>query len=184
MLTKGTVVRESVHSTSAAVGDINTPFIDLTICPTYYSAYKDDVLKVYGIDKKAYQRKGVYSPSNNNKDTDLRAIFNAITYDIDEVLSRIVIRTNSNTSQQTKFTIDFEGSNFTEHIAITTKYWPVYGRCFSINPKDHVLKKGVINIDLMARIDIYIYFGHPGQFTYKSTTSKVGPSLINHSNQI
>ena len=163
------------------MGDIDAPFIDLTICPAYLSAYKDDVLNAYGMDKKEYRKKGVYSPSNNTQGTDLRAIFKSVTYDIDEILFRAVIKTTNR--QKARFDIDFDGPNFTEHIDITTKYWDSFGRCFSMHPKDHVLKLGVRLVDFVARMDVYIYFGHPGQFLHSNTKSKVDQCLRNHSTQ-
>ena len=143
----------------------------MTICPDYFSAYKTDALNAYGINKKEYRSKGVYSPSNNTKDTTLRDIFKSVTYDIDEILFGIALFTSN--KQKTRFEIDFDGQNFTEHIEITTKYWGTYGRCFSLHPKDHVLKLGVHQIEIVARMGIYIYFGYPGQFMY-NTKTKVG----------
>ena len=64
--------RERIVSTTEAVGDNDTPFIDFTICPAYDAAYKDDVLNAYGTNKDQYRKKGV---NNNTKGKDLRAIF-------------------------------------------------------------------------------------------------------------
>lgn len=175
------MVRERRKSTAEAVGDIDTPFIDLTICPDYHAAYKENALKAYGMDKAEYRTKGVYAPSNNAENMDLRSIFNSVTYDIDEILFRADIFTSS--KQKTHFYIEFDGPNFTEHIDITTKYWPTFGRCYSMHPKDHVLRLGVRKLDIVARIDIYIYFGHPGQFLNPNTKSKVDQWLSNHSSQ-
>ena len=171
------MVRERIQSTADAVGDINTPFVDLTICPTYTAAYKDDVLKAYGIKKKEYRHKAVYSPSKNSRDMDLRAIFKSVTYDIEEMLFRIVIKTTNR--QKARFDIEFDKPNFTDHIDVKTIYWDSYGRCFSIYPKDHVLKLGVRLIEFVARIDVYIYFGHPGQFLHPNTKSKVHECISN-----
>ena len=171
------MVRERVQSTADSAGDIDTPFIDLTICPAYDAAYKDDVLQHYGMDKNEYRNEGVYFPRNNAKDMDLRVIFQSITYDIAELLSHITIFTAS--KHNTHLDIEFDRPNFTDHINITTKYWPGFGRCFSIHPKEHILKQGVNAVLFVARIDIYIYFGYPGQFMNPNTKSKVGQCLNN-----
>ena len=177
-LTKDTAIRERVKSTADAVGDEHTPFIELTICPSYGSAYKEDILKFYGMDKENYRRKGVYFPSNHTYGDDLRHIFQSITHDIHEILFRISIFTNNRKTSY--FEINFEGNNFTDHLHITTKYYPYFGRCYSIHPKDHVLKLGVNAIEIVARLKIYAYFGHPGQFTYFNTKTKVGLFIFYH----
>ena len=76
------------------------------------------------------------------------------------------------------FEITFEGNNFTKHLHITTKYYQYFGRCYSIHPKDHVLKLGVNAIEIVARLKVYTYFGHPGQFTYSNTKTKVSIFLL------
>ena len=124
---------------------------------------------------------GVYAPKNNTPGNDLRAVFNSITYDVDEMLSRIkfttVVRPTPSNSGQS-FNIDFDGPNITEHIHITTKYWRTYGRCYSIQPKDHVIELGIIRLEIVAHLNIYIYFGHPGQFMHTGTVSKVSKRLV------
>ena len=155
-LAKDTSVKEHVKRTSQPSGDI--PFIDLTICPSYHSAYKDDVLKYYGIEKTKYRSKGAYRPNNDTTENDLREIFKAITYNVDEILSRMEIVTLSlNTPYHV---IDFSRHNFTEHLHITTKFWSTYGRCYSLHPTDDVLKLGVTGIIFEARVDMYVYFGY------------------------
>ena len=170
-LTKDTAIRERVKSTADAAGDTSTPFVDLTICPAYESSYKEDVLRQYGMDKDKYRREGVYIPQNYTPDMDLRNLFEEVTHDIHEVLFSISIYTNSRNNSA--FTTDFGTKNFTKHIHITEKYYHYFGRCFSINPREHVLRFGINAIKIVGRVKIYIYFGHPGQFTYSNTKSKV-----------
>ena len=69
--------------------------------------------------------------------------------------------------------INFEGEKFLEHLQITTKYWSTFGRCYSIQLKDHVLELGVRGIKLKASMGVYIYFGYPGQFMHTNYKSKV-----------
>ena len=165
-----TVVIESEQLTEEAVKDTEVPFLELTICPTYHSAYKDDILAIYGISKSGYRYGGQYSPSINKTNVDLRSIFEEITYDARELLYRIKFFVNDNVEY--KFVIDFEKTETLPHLHITTKYWPNFGRCYGVRPKDHIVKKGIARISITARKDIYIYFGHPGQFLY-STRIKV-----------
>ena len=129
------------------------------------------MLRQYEMEKRKYVSEGVYIPPNYTPEVDFRKHFEAVTHDIDEVLFSISIYTNSRNNSV--FTTDFGTKNFTQHISITEKYYHYFGRCFSINPRDHVLRFGVNAIKIVGRLKIYIYFGHPGQFTYSNTKSKV-----------
>ena len=144
------------------------PFLEFTICPTFQSAYKENTLKKYGLEKHEYRREGKYFAAYKNATSDLREIFNDITYDIEEMLLRIKISTLDR--QKPKFKIDFGEANTTEHLHIGTKYSDTFGRCYCIHPKDHIIELGVTKIDIVARIDIYVYFGYPGQFMYNTKT--------------
>ena len=73
--------------------------------------------------------------------------------------------------------INFEKDNFDENITIVTKYSDSYGRCYSIIPKQQVLKLGVKSIILETRMDIYVYFGHPGQFLAADSDTRVNIGL-------
>jgi hypothetical protein len=123
------------------------------------------------MEKESYRREGKYSPTYNNEELDLREIFYSIKYDVDEILIHIKISTLDR--KNSKFKIDFEGTNTTDHIHVDTTYSDTFGRCYSIHPKDHVIALGVTKIDIVARMDIYIYFGYPGQFMYNTKTKVI-----------
>ena len=159
-MTKDTMVRERVISTKEAMEDVDAEFIDLTICPDYHYAYIEEVLQSYGLNKEKYREEAMYSPTHVHG-----------TKFVNEILHRIIISSNNKNDQH--IDIDFDKPNFTEYIDIHTKYWPTYGRCFSIRPKDYVTRLGVWGIDIISRINIYIYFGYPGQFMYPTSKSKV-----------
>ena len=120
------------------------------------------------MELEKYRREGKYFPTYNPEGLDLREIFNSITYDVEEILIHMKISTLDR--HNSKFKIDFEGTNTTDHIHIGTTYSETFGRCYSIHPKDHVIELGVTKIDIVARLDIYIYFGYPGQFMYNTKT--------------
>ena len=164
-------MKEHVHSTSDGLNtEIPIPFLEFTICPTFQSAYNEEAMNNYGMDKEDYRWGGVYSPSNNKTShKGLNEIFDDITFDIEELLQSIKISTLDRT--YSKFEINFKKSNVSvTDIVITTKYWDTFGRCFGFRPSDHVHRLGVTKVDLIARRDIYIYFGHPGQFMYNTKT--------------
>ena len=155
-------------STAEASGDEDTPFIDLIVCPSYAAAYKDGVLETHGMDKGKYRSKGYYTSQNHSDGENLRRIFDSITYDQGELLHKVQIGTLD--KEKAWFVVDFSQSNIDQHIEITTKYWGTYGKCYSIQPKDHILKLGVKVIDIVAQMDIYVYFGYPGQFMFYTKT--------------
>ena len=57
-----------------------------------------------------------------------------------------------------------------EHIKVITKYFDSFGKCYSISPRNHVLKHGITLVDITARMDITIHLGYPGQFMYNTKT--------------
>ena len=98
---KQTIVKERVRDTKEARVDTNMPFVDLTICPEYHTAYKSNVFKEYGLDKENYRIKGNYIGNEVSKHHDLRSMFNSLTYDVNEILERMVIYTSKR--EQYKF---------------------------------------------------------------------------------
>ena len=149
----------------------NIPFIDLIICLNYFAAYKSNSLEYFGLEKEKYKHGGQYYPTTNGSDTDPRAVFDEVSYDVEEIFKGIRIKTLS--KQKPYVDIDFTKEGFDRHILITTKFWNTFGRCYSIIPRDDVLKLGVNSIIFETTIDIYVYFGHPGQFLAANRNSKV-----------
>ena len=166
------IIEREVHTKNVGI-DNDLQFVYMTICPEYESAYKINNLNESGLDKENYRRKGVYFPKEYDKHQDLSNLFNYITYDVDEIIQNITILTSSETSP--RFDINFDGSNVSDHIDITTKYWPTLGRCYSIQPQLHILWLGVHTISIHTRMDVGISFGYPGQFMHTDSTSKVLP---------
>ena len=165
------MIREHAMSTRNADEDTSTPFIALTICPSYDFAYKSDVLNYYGLNKTSYRLRGIYVNNNNNKSYDLRAIFNSSTHTINELLQYLTIVTRD--PKNPELNVIFNETNASNILNITTKYWYNLGRCYSFHPNDKVLKFGIIRFDFASWIDIYIYFGYPGQFMHPNTQTKV-----------
>ena len=69
--------------------------------------------------------------------------------------------------------VNFSNDNFDEFLTITTKYSDTFGRCYSIVPKNQVLKLGIYSMVFETRMDIYLYFGHQGQFLAANSETKV-----------
>ena len=152
------------------------PFVDLTVCPAYDFAFKNDPMVKYGLEHSKYRSKGHFTPSKNPyKELDLRKVFDDITYDIHELLQSIKILT---LDHEHKIFIEAfnESKNSTDYVNIVTKYQSNLGRCYSILPKEEVQKLGVRVIEFVGNVGMYIYLGYPGQFMYHITKTKV----INH----
>ena len=149
------MIREHSMSTQDSSEDTDTPFIDLTICPAYDVAYKEDLVEHYGLNKKQYRAHGVYFNKTYNQSNDVRSVFENVTHNIGELMHRMIIAT-----RKSRLILNFDESNFSKDLDITTKYWNNFGRCYSIHPKDHIIKLGIINIDIV---------GYPGQFIRTKT---------------
>lgn len=166
--TKETIVREQIRSSSDGAFDDNLPFIDFIICPAYQYAYKDDLLKKYGLDVGKYRNDGHFSPTTNQSTSlDLESVFKEITYEPNEILREIKITTKDR-KQRTFLESFSKMKNETEHVQLLTKYQNNLGRCYSIRPKDHVMSLEIIKIDITSTMDVYVYIGFPGQFMYNT----------------
>ena len=143
----------------------------MTVCPEYFAAYNLEKMEYYGIDKEKYKFMGHFMPTKNGNGTNLRTVFNDVTHDVEEILNRMRIRTHSKKTPEIH--IDFNNGDFREHITIITKFWNFFGRCYSIIPKRNVQKLGVMDFILEAKMSIYLFLGHPGQFLAANRNSKV-----------
>ena len=54
-----------------------------------------------------------------------------------------------------------------------TKYYQTFGKCFSIEINPNVTKMGITKIEFYAKLNIYIYLHHPGQYMDQDSKSKV-----------
>ena len=136
-------------------------------------AYNDTVLKKYGLTRNEYRYQGIFYPSAEiANNITLRQILDIVTYDIYDLLFEVRFDTQFlDDIGQSSFVETIDASNENrKHIKITTKYSRTYGKCYSIRPRNHVLKYGILVVDLVGRMDIMIYLGYPGQFMYNTKT--------------
>ena len=176
-MARDTSVTEHVKYTTDTMENANVPFIDFTVCPAYESAYKEDVLKYYGLTKSDYRSKGVFYPKANGTNLDPRQLFRNATHEVNDIFFKIAMKTLSYDTPS--YEIDFSAKDdFSKNINITTKYYEHFGRCYSIHPKGEILKLGVTSMYFITKINIYVYFGYPGQFMYSNTKSKVKCFII------
>ena len=103
-------------------------------------------------------------------------MFGSVTYDVHEIIKKIKIKTLS--MELPEYVVDFSRDNVTEHLSIVTKFWHTYGCCYSLHPREHVLELGVTSIVFETHINIYVYFGYPGQLMYANTKSRVSFNIL------
>ena len=164
------MVREQVRATSEGAEDSSLPFIDFIVCPHYDVAYKTEKIEAYGLNKNDYRRNGVYVPTKNyNVSKSLRTVFNNVTFEVYEILTQIRISTSDLENDWIVESLDSSKKD-SKSLSIITKYQRNLGRCYSIRPKKHVVELGILAVDFIARIPIYIYLGYPGQFNYNTKT--------------
>ena len=161
------------HKVSPLDDDVS--FVDLIVCPNFFVAYNEDMIDFYGLSKGKYRGKGRWSPTKNGNGTDLRKVFEDISHDVDEIFVNIRIKTLN--KEKRYVDVNFAKDNYNKFLIITTKYSDSFGRCFSIIPTDEVQKLGVKSIIFETRMDIYVYFGHPGQFLAADSDTKVVISI-------
>ena len=89
---KDTSVIEYVKYTSETASEVEIPFIEFTVCPSYDSAYISDAFEYYGLDKVKYRDKGTFYPTKNGNNSDLRLLFGSVTYDVHEIIMKIKIK--------------------------------------------------------------------------------------------
>ena len=165
------MVREQIQPTSNGADDSNIPFIDFIICPQYDLAYKEEVLKDYGLTVYDYRSNGKYYPEMlGNGTMDSKSFFRLVTHNLSEILMELSFSTLSKENYLLNEVLGVRREFNYSLILVTTKYTPTFGRCFSIQPKDHVVKLGIIKITMKTRMNSYVYFGYPGQFQYRTKT--------------
>ena len=164
------IVREQVRSTSEGANDITMPFIAFIVCPIWDFAYKNDILKDYGLTQEIYRRKGSWSPNNDiNATSDLREVYDKITYQLHEILRKITFHTTDVKHDEIRHEFSAE-RNDSGVLRVVKKYKDSLGTCYSIRPKDRVVKLGIFKVDFVAQFGLYVYLVHPGQFKYMAKT--------------
>ena len=165
--TKETTVKHQIRQTSEGASDDSLPFIDMIICPSYEHAFKDEILRKYGINPSRY-RTGDFSPTSAKyKNINLRETFNDITRSVNELLYWVEFTTLDRNNRT--FVEDFTSTDDNiENFDVITKYTDTLGRCYSIRPRAHIVRMGIVKMDILARTDVFIYLGYPGQFMYNT----------------
>ena len=156
--------------------DDELAFVALMVCPNFFAAYNDTMIDFYGLSKNKYRWEGVWSPERNGKRKDLRKVFEDITHDVDEIFVNIRIKTLN--KERRYANVNFMIDSYNNFLIISTKYSDTFGRCFSIIPTKEVQQLGVQSMIFETRMDVYVYFGHPGQFLAADSDTRVTKSFF------
>ena len=112
----------------------------------------------------------------NNKANYTQIIYDSITQDLDEIISSLTFYTADGPLDGVK--IELNKTNNYHDIKITTSHRMEFEKCYSISPNAHLLEQSIQMIDIVSRINDYIYFGHPGQTRHPNMTKVI--LLVTH----
>ena len=161
--------------------DTETQFVSFTICPEYHSAYKRDVLKNHNMTAHDYRfQRAVWYPANDMKIMDGKEFFHSVTFEMHEIIEKIKISTMSLDSP--KIVID-DFQNFTQrYVEFYTQYEDTYGRCYTMNATESLLKLKLKYVEFVTRMSVYVFIEHPGQHLHGNSRSKVLPFFYSKCN--
>lgn len=154
----------------------DAPFICLSICPDYFSAYKSKVLANHGLPKDAFTSLNFIPASR--PDMDIRRLFQEATYEFAEIVDSVILSTASITNGTVVIDIQ-EGAN-TSYFKVVTKPDSYFGRCYSLEFSQEATRLGISDIILVTFLSVYIYLGPAGQLLEIDTKTKVRPFPRSH----
>ena len=151
--------------------DPDITFVAFTVCPAYHIAYKKETLKKYNITVDDYRYGSVWYPTEDIPPKNGREFFHEVTYEIHEVIEKIVISTMS--LNRSKIEIEMQKELDRKYVKFTTQYVDTYGRCYTMNATEGLLRLGVKNVAFITRMGVYVFLDHPGQHLHGNSRSKV-----------
>ena len=152
--------------------DPETTFVSFTVCPSYHSAYKRDVLKTYNLSVSDYRDKNaIWYPNEEASSATARQFYHNITYEIDEVIEKIKISTMSLITPKVEIK---KFDNFKQkYVEFYTQYEDTYGRCYTLNATQALLDLRLKYVTFITRMGVYVFIEHPGQHLHGNSRSKV-----------
>ena len=74
--------------------DLNTPYVALTICPNFHSAYRKDMLRnTYNLSVNDYRYNSKWYPTKDINRENAKEFFHNITYGLNDVIYKMEIST-------------------------------------------------------------------------------------------
>ena len=142
-----------------------------TVCPEYHSAYKKEILEKYNITVKDYRYASVWYPTEDITAISGRELFHDVTYEIHEIIEKIEISTMS--LGHPKIVIEMLKELDRKYVEFTTQYSDTYGRCYTMNATESLLRLGITNVAFSTHMGVYVFLDHPGQHIHGNSRSKV-----------
>ena len=147
-------------------------FLSFTFCPDFYSAYKEDKLKEYGMDKNDLQN-GFYH--NSAKDKSHRMLFEEVSYKLDEMVKFLELGTW--TASNSSLEIPVDGTLDPKLAEWSSKPHITHGLCHNLDVKNKAKELGVSYLYVESHTGLYIYLHHDGQFLDYDAKSKVNVKI-------
>ena len=111
--------------------------------------------------------------------SDAWRLFREVTYDLHELLSIVSISTSDPDTPEVNITFGEREMTEAERLRdekvarFVTKFDDTFGRCFMMYIEPEVARLGIVNIVATAKLGVYIYIHHPGQYTDVDSKTKV-----------
>ena len=149
----------------------NSETPELLICPDYDKSYKTEVLDKYGISIKDMQK------LNYPKNIDSLTLFEEATRNASELISSITIEVlgdlpNLNGNEFVIDPQDLEKDN-SEKDVFLTQSWISLGKCFAYRVPAWLKQLQIKRIEIVTKMDSYIFAYYPGGFRNPDTPAKV-----------
>lgn len=103
-----------------------------------------------------------------NSSLQANQLLDVFTYNLTEILHQVIITTSN--EAKPKIVIDLKSEYDGKFV---TKYDKTFGRCYSLELAPNVTLLGLTKIEFFAKLNIYIYLHHPGQYMDVDSKSKV-----------
>ena len=125
----------------------------------------------YNVTVDDYRYGSVWYPTKDITHVNAREFFHNITHEIHEVIEQVEITTMS--LDEPRIVIEILKKSDRKYVEFITQYEDTYGRCYTMNATDNLLKLGVTKVTFITLMGVYVFLDHPGQHLHVNARSKV-----------
>ena len=147
-------------------GQVTLP--SFTLCPSFNTRYKADVLASYGLERSAFYT-GKYASNGSEKDS--REIFEEATYDLSELVKRITVYQGWK-----RVDIGVQNDDPTNY-EWKPKIHVLFGRCYSLEMRPNLTRFGLNEMIVESKAGLFVFIHHPGQFLSLDSNVKLPAEL-------
>ena len=160
-LAEDTVSSSRMYSTAFA------EFPTLSICPDYFDAYNENILKEYNVSSKDIREFKFPNTTWNTLE-----FFQLATRDLEEILDELILKFYVEAVDPESGQDSMNFSNPDKDFWVQHN-WNTLGRCYSFNLPEKYRKFKVRYVTLTSQFNLLIYLHHPGQFWWIDTDTKL-----------